>query len=195
MPNYIRPRRPGAMIFFTVCLADHQQSLLTDHIKILREAVRYTKQRRPFGILAWVVLPDRMHAVWKMPKTDANYSQRWGMIKARFSKHIRMFEGAPPVPRHGSAGGVNPALRKGEAGIWQKRFWEHHIRDAQDLSACIHACHIAPVTQGLVGAPELWPFSSMHRDRRRRGEECRAGLTPPLPARGGVNPALRGLPA
>ena len=154
MPNYIRPRVPGATVFFTVCLARAGTSLLTDHVDLLREAVAHTRRRRPFGIDAWVVLPDHMHAVWTLPADDADYSQRWGWIKARFSKHLRL------------RGGVNPALRKGEVGIWQRRFWEHHIRGPGDYTAHVRKCHMDPVHHGLVTRPEDWAFSSIHRDIR-----------------------------
>ncbi|RDD65598.1 transposase [Thalassococcus profundi] len=76
-------------MFFTVCLARPGARLLVDEIDILREAVAVTRRRRPFAIDAWVVLPDHMHALWTLPEDDANYSDRWGAIKARFSKFVR----------------------------------------------------------------------------------------------------------
>ncbi|GHF72857.1 REP-associated tyrosine transposase [Seohaeicola zhoushanensis] len=168
MPNYRRPRAPGATVFFTVCLADRSWTLLTDEIAILREAVRYTRARRPFGIDAWVVLPNHMHAIWTLPADDGNYSERWGAIKARFSKHFRLAGRAPEVPAFGAGGGVNPALRKGQSGIWQPRFWEHHIRDRQDLEWHLAACHEDPVKHGLAGSATDWAYSSVHRDLRNR---------------------------
>lgn len=140
--------------------------MLIDEIDILREAVQVTRSRRPFGIEAWVVLPDHMHAVWTLPEEDPSYSQRWGMIKSRFSKFVRKAGRAPTVPEFGPGGGVNPALRKGEVGLWQKRFWEHHIRDPQDLAVHVRYCITNPVKHGLVERPEDWPHSSVHRDIR-----------------------------
>ncbi|WP_428928695.1 REP-associated tyrosine transposase [Marinibacterium sp. SX1] len=166
MPNYIRPRIAGATVFFTVCLAREGTSLLTDHVDLLRAAVAHVRKRRPFGIDAWVVLPDHMHAVWTLPHCDSNYSQRWGSIKAHFSKHLRFRGAAPEVPAFGPGGGVNPALRKGEVGIWQRRFWEHHIRGPGDYTAHVRKCHMDPVHHGLVTRPEDWAFSSIHRDIR-----------------------------
>ena len=167
MPNYRRPKPRGGSVFFTVCLAQRGSRLLIDEIDILREAVQTTRARRPFHIDAWVVLPDHMHTVWTLPEDDPSFSQRWGMIKARFSKHVRLAGRAPTVPDFGAGGGVNPALRKGEVGIWQRRFWEHHIRDRADYDAHVSYCLLNPVRHGLVDRPEEWEFSSIHRDIRQ----------------------------
>ena len=185
MSNYRRPVSPGASIFFTVCLAQRGGRLLIEEIDILREAVRVTRDRRPFQIDAWVVLPDHMHAVWSLPADDANVSDRWGAIKARFSKFVRLkhaeagsrrpgFSPAKslptelPVVRSGRYAGLKPGLRenKRECAIWQRRFWDHHIRDEADYAAHVRYCWINPVKHGLVVRPTDWPFSSIHRDIR-----------------------------
>ncbi len=164
MPNYIRPRIPGATIFFTVNLADRGSTLLLDQIDMLRAAIGLTRKDRPFHVDAWVVLPDHMHCVWTLPEGDCNYSTRWGAIKGRFSISLRRAGFTPPsTPGNG---GVNPALRKGQAGIWQKRFWEHHIRNAEDYSAHMRYCWMNPVKHGLVERPEDWPYSTVRRDIR-----------------------------
>jgi putative transposase len=85
MPSYQRPRVPGACVFFTVALADRGSTLLVDEVARLREAVRRTRAERPFGIDAWVVLPDHLHCVWTLPAGDADFSTRMGAIKAQFS--------------------------------------------------------------------------------------------------------------
>jgi len=183
MSNYKRPCVGGATVFSTVSLARREGTLLVDHIDLLREAVAVTKARRPFEIEAWVVLPDHMHAVWTLPKGDANYSDRWGAIKARFSKFVRLREGITvghrPTLQNGRRVGFQPTetqsmrdarspskTAKQDAGIWQRRFWEHHIRDQRDLEAHIRYCWINPVKHGLCEAPTDWPFSSIHRDAR-----------------------------
>lgn len=167
MPNYRRPRIAGATVFFTVTLAQRGGALLVDEIGMLREAVQVTRARRPFGIDAWVVLPDHLHAVWTLPAGDANYSDRWGAIKARFSKHARRAGFVPPPPVGAENGGVNPALRrKGEVGLWQPRFWEHHIRDRADYDAHVRYCWGNPVKHGFVARAVDWPYSSIHRDIR-----------------------------
>lgn len=89
MSRYLRPRVPGAAVFLTVTLADRGADLLVREVAVLREAVRATRADRWFGIDAWVVLPDHMHCVWTLPEGDADYSQRWSIVKTRFSRIIR----------------------------------------------------------------------------------------------------------
>ncbi|MEO0357701.1 MAG: transposase [Pseudomonadota bacterium] len=152
MPNYIRPRIPGATIFFTVTLLDRRRDLLVRHIDLLRDAVRMTRADRPFHIDAWVVLPDHMHCVWTLPEGDVDYSTRWRLIKARFSRQLE------PGRLRASH------IRRRERGIWQRRFWEHHIRGEDEYLECVSYCWTNPVKHGLVGDPEDWPYSSWHRD-------------------------------
>jgi putative transposase len=154
MSSYIRPHIPGASVFFTVTLAQRQSRLLVEEVDRLREAVAAVRLERPFVVEAWVVLPDHMHAVWTLPEGDAAYSVRWRLIKARFSR------GLPSGPLRRSH-----EIRH-ERGIWQRRFWERHIRDEQDFAAHIRYCWNNPVKHGLVERPEDWPYSSVHRDIR-----------------------------
>ena len=152
MSAYIRPRRPGASVFFTVALADRGADMLVRHIVVLRDAVRVTKAERPFRIDAWVVLPDHMHCVWTLPEGDTDYSTRWSVIKGRFSRMM------PHSPRRRSH------AERREHGLWQRRFWEHHIRDDVDWTNHVQYCWINPVKHRLVMRPEDWPYSSYHRD-------------------------------
>lgn len=151
------PPRPHCPLFFTVCLAARGLPALIDHLEILRHAVRETRRDRPFEILAWVVLPDHMHAVWRLPADDLNYSQRWGRIKARFSRD---------ACRAGLLASPRAAARKGESGIWQQRFCEHYCRDRTDLERHIHYCWLDPVKHGLAATPTEWQATSIHRDIR-----------------------------
>lgn len=163
MSCYIRPKIGGGVpIFFTVCLSDRSATALMDHLDILRNAVRVTRLDRPFEILAWVVLPDHMHAIWQLPAEDPNYSQRWGRIKARFSRDACRAGLVPPRRN----GGTSPTLHKGETGIWQRRFWEHHCRNQDDLDQHLRYCWMDPVSHGLVEHPTDWIASSIHRDIR-----------------------------
>ncbi len=176
MSRYIRPKVPGASVFITVALADRGARTLVEQIDALREAVRVTKAERSFQIDAWVVLPDHIHTVWTLPEGDANYSGRMAAIKARFTMTLRRSGFSPtPTPNpHGAVGGrqrvgLKPDLqadarRGNEAPIWQKRFWEHHIRDDAAFPACVRYCWINPVKHKLVGHPRDWPYSSWHRD-------------------------------
>lgn len=154
MPNYLRPNISGATIFFTVNVARHNRTVLTDEIERLREAVRQTKAERPFDIDAWVVLPHQMHCIWKLPVGDGDFPTRWRLIKSRFSR------GLPEGMKRNSH-----ELRR-ERGIWQRRYWEHHIRDNADHMRHLRHCWFAPVRHGLVKAPTDWPYSSIHRDAR-----------------------------
>lgn len=166
MSAYLRPRLPGAVVFFSVALADRGSDLLVREISRLRQAVAATRAERHFAIEAWVVLPDHLHAVWRIPEGDADYSVRWGAIKARFSMEVRRAGFTPPISPTGPDGVVNSALRKGQVGIWQKRFWEHHIRDERDFVAHVRYCWINPVKHGFVGRAADWPYSSIHCDIR-----------------------------
>jgi len=164
MPQYRRLYIPGACVFVTLTLQDRGSDLLVRHVDLLRQAVRDTRAERWFGIDGWVVLPDHMHCLWQLPEGDADYSTRVGAIKARFSMAVRRAGFTPPLPQTGPDGRVNPALRKGQVGIWQKRFWEHHIRDDRDWIAHRQYCWMNPVKHGFVEEPEDWPYSSYLRD-------------------------------
>lgn len=179
MSRYIRPKVPGACVFFTVNLVDREADTLVRHVDVLRQAVAVTRAKRPFGIDAWVVLPDHMHCVWTLPEGDSDYSNRMSEIKGRFTREIRRSGPAPTPSERNSYGarggrvrvgvgqeervGAGPDLRD-EAPIWQKRFWEHHIRDDRDFAEHVRYCWINPVKHGLVGHPREWPYSSWNRD-------------------------------
>ncbi|MBB1499422.1 transposase [Paracoccus sp. MC1862] len=152
MPRYLRPRLPGVPIFFTVALAQRGSSLLLEEVEQLRQAVRVTRAERPFAIEAWVVLPDHLHCIWRLPEGDTDYPARWRLIKARFSRAVPM----------GTRRDSHIARR--ERGVWQRRFWDHHIRDEADLAAHLRYCWFNPVKHGLVQRVEDWPFSSVHRE-------------------------------
>jgi putative transposase len=153
MPNYRRAFVSGGCWFFTVNLFDCKSRLLVDNIGALREAVRATKLRYPFEIDAMVVLPDHVHAIWTLPDDDFDFSSRWRLIKTHFSKSIPKGERLTPTRR-----------ARGERGIWQRRYWEHLIRDEKDHSHHVEYCWFNPVKHGLVSNVEDWPFSSFHRD-------------------------------
>lgn len=165
MSQYRRPRSPNVPVFFTLCLAQRGSTLLIDGLDVLRDAVGHVKTYRPFDILAFVVLPDHLHAVLKFPEDDPNYSQRWGSIKARFSREARRAGLVPPWPSDETEA-QRGLFRKGEAGLWQKRFWEHHCRDERDVETHIRYCWGNPVKHGLVDRASDWMASSIHRDIR-----------------------------
>jgi putative transposase len=153
MRTYIRNRVPGGLYFFTVNLARRAENmLLIEHIDHLRNAYQLTCRERPFETVAAVVLPEHLHVIWRLPEGDDDYSTRWRLLKGRFSHAI-----APHETRHQSR------LRKGERGIWQRRYWEHTIRDEVDLHAHIDYIHHNPVKHGWCKAPTEWEFSTLHR--------------------------------
>ena len=155
MTAYRRVRVPGATYFFTLCLEDRLSSALTDHADALRAAFLKTQAERPFYCDAIVVLPDHLHAIWTLPEGDTDFSTRWRLIKARFVRET----GLSGLRRRSH-------LKKGERGVWQRRFWEHAIRDEADHRAHVEYCWANPVRHGLVVRPVDWPFSSIHRDIR-----------------------------
>jgi len=157
MTSYRRNFVPGGSFFFTVNLAERKRSLLTDNIELLRAAFREVRQRHPFTIDAIVVLPDHIHTVWTMPENEANFSTRWRLIKSMFSRSLA----------HGER--ISPSrLAKGERGIWQRRYWEHTIRDETDFERHIDYIHINPVKHGLVDRVCDWEPSSFHHYVRLR---------------------------
>lgn len=152
MPNYRRARVPGATYFFTVNLRDRRSDLLIREVELLRETVRATRARHPFHIDAWVVLPDHMHCLWTLPPGDADFARRWKVIKFAFAKRLPITETR-----------TTNQQRRGERGIWQRRYWEHLIRDELDYQRHFDYIHINPLKHGYVERLEDWPYSSFHR--------------------------------
>lgn len=150
--RYRRANTPGGTYFFTVNLADRSSRLLVDRIDDLRASVRLVKQRHPFEIVAWIVLPEHLHAIWTLPQDDADYSTRWALIKAGYSRRIERSEVISPSRR-----------AKGERGLWQRRFWEHQIRDEIDLQRHVDYVHFNPVKHGHALRAADWRYSSIHR--------------------------------
>src|SRR6267378_8308788 len=123
MTNYRRNFTAGGSFFFTVNLAERRLRLLTQHIGALRSAFRETHRRHPFTIDAVVVLPDHLHTVRTLPEADADFATRWRLIKSAFSRSLATGERIS-----------ESRAAKGERGIWQRRFWEHTVRDDHDFA-------------------------------------------------------------
>lgn len=170
MSAYQRLVVPGGTYFFTVRLQDRGSRLLVERVDLLRAACRLCIARWPMQIDTAVILPDHLHMIWTLPAGDGDFSARWRLIKATFSRHV-------PGPAHVPAS----MAARGEKGVWQRRFWEHLIRDETDLAA--HRAHAltAPVREGLVARAQDWPLSSLQRDLRLGrsvGLEAAAGYGP-----------------
>ena len=152
MTTYRRDRTPGATWFFTLALHDRRSRLLVEHIGPLREAFRYVTERHPWAIDAIVILPDHLHALCTLPEDDNDYALRWRLMKAHFSRALP--RGETPSPSRAG---------KGERGIWQRRYWEHRIRDEQDFSRHVDYIHFNPCKHRHVQRVVDWPWSSFHR--------------------------------
>ncbi|MEQ1530420.1 MAG: transposase [Methylococcales bacterium] len=153
MTDYRRAYVPGATWFFTVNLAERNGNrLLLDHINALGVAFRYAQQRHPFQMEAVVILPEHLHAIWTLPEGHSDFSVRWNLLKGHFSRSI--------------AGGERRSasrIKRRERGIWQRRFWEHVVRDQQDFNNHVDYIHWNPVKHGHVERACDWPYSSFHR--------------------------------
>ena len=170
MPNYRRCHTPGGTYFFTVNLLErHRNNLLIREIDLLRNAIRTVRAKHPFHIDGWVVLPEHMHAIWTLPPGDHDYSLRWRAIKALFSRGLDLTERRSTVRRS-----------RGERGIWQRRFWEHAIKNDQDYVAHMDYLHYNPVKHGHVKSVAEWPHSTFHR-------LVKVGVYPPHWAGGAVD--------
>ena len=150
--QYKRYYQQGASYFFTINLADRSSNLLIEKIEILRYAFKIVKQKHPFHIDAIVILPDHLHILCTMPNNDADFSKRIKLIKYYLSYNIAKTEVI-----------LNSRLRKSERGIWQRRFWEHCIRDETDYHAHINYIHMNPVKHEYVKQVKDWRYSSFHR--------------------------------
>lgn len=155
MPEYRRARE-GCTFFFTVVTYRRQRFLcLEKSRRILREAIQKVRESHPFIIDAWVLLPEHLHCIRTLPENDNNHSIRWALIKREFSKNAGSFF-RTPAPNASQ-------LAKRESTIWQRRFWEHMIRDDRDCKTHCDYIHYNPVKHGLVKAPREWPHSTFHR--------------------------------
>jgi putative transposase len=163
MSNYQRLHITGACYFFTV-VTWRRKAIFTDdsRIQILRDALQKVKQSRPFQIDAMVVLPDHLHCIWQMPDGDSDYSSRWREIKKAVSRQI------------------DPATNaRKERLIWQRRFWEHTIRDENDWQRHMDYIHYNPVKHGLVQHPSHWPWSSFANAVKKGWYPADWGAQPP----------------
>jgi putative transposase len=151
MRNYLRMRAAGGVYFFTVNLAERRgNTLLVDRIDVLRDAFLRTRLERPFALEAIVVLPEHLHCLWRLPPGDNDFPTRWRLIKSRFSRAIAVTERQSRSRR-----------RQGERGLWQRRYWEHMVRDDDDYRHHLDYIHFNPVKHGLVRDAADWPHSSL----------------------------------
>ena len=154
--RYRRADVKGGTYFFTVNLADRQQTLLVDEFEKLRLVINNVKKQHPFQLDAMVVLPEHLHAILTLPVDDNDFAKRWMLIKTGFSRQLPKQEL------------INDSRkRKGERGIWQRRYWEHVIRDELDFERHVNYIHYNPVKHGYVKRAIDWPNSTIHEYMRK----------------------------
>ena len=146
MSQYLRAQIQGGCYFFTVVTYQRRHIFTTEaHVELLRQACRRTMLKRPFTIDAMVILPNHLHCIWQLPSGAADYSSRWRDIKKAVSQHIN-----------------HSTNTRNERPVWQRRFWEHTIRDEKDWRQHMDYIHYNPVKHGLATSPAAWPWSSFH---------------------------------
>ena len=157
MPQYRRSRQPNSRYFFTVVTHDRNHIFASEFSReCLREAFRTIQRKYFFTIDGMVLLPDHLHAIWSLPEDDSNFSMRWNLIKNRFTRlYLQTNPGVHSVS--------HSRIQKREQGIWQRRFWEHLIRDDEDFFKHLEYIHYNPVKHGYVRNPADWEWTSFHR--------------------------------
>ena len=157
MPDYRRAFQPGGTFFLTLVTERRARILMTDGARaMLRRAFEATRTCLPFQIPAIVLLPNHLHLLMALPEGDSDYSKRMGRIKKAFTEAWLAGRGLEqPVSRS--------RRRNRRRGVWQRRFWEHMIRDDADFIRHCDYIHYNPVRHGLVACPRAWPYSSFHR--------------------------------
>lgn len=171
MPEYRRSRQEGGTFFFTVVTYGRYPYLRAiPAVRLFEDCVGAIQEVHPFVVRAQVILPDHVHAIWTLPTGDSDFSIRWKKIKSLFT---RRYSGRPVLF-------VRDSLRsKGEGGIWQRRFWEHCIRDEDDLAAHLDYIHYNPVKHGLAALPTAWPHSTFAEYVKRGLYEADWGSSEP----------------
>lgn len=150
--RYRRANTPGATYFFTLNAADRAGRLLTENIDALRASLRMVRRSRPFVLDAICVLPDHLHLLMTLPTEDADFATRIMLIKQGFSRRIPQGERV-----------IVSRASKGERGLWQRRYWEHLIRNDADFERHVDYIHFNPVKHGWAKRAADWPHSSIHR--------------------------------
>jgi putative transposase len=146
---------PGGTYFFTVVTYNRGRFLCEPAAcDCLRATIHECRQRWPFESIAFVLLPDHLHAIWTLPTGDCGYSQRWAWLKHTFTR--RWLEARCSAADSGR-------IWQRRRTVWQPRFWEHTIREEKDFGNHLDYIHYNPVKHGYAVKPQDWPYSSFHR--------------------------------
>jgi putative transposase len=156
MPDYRRVHLPGGTFFFTLVTFDRRPIFRDPAARMLfYEVQENVRAKHPFVTVAFNLLLEHYHCLWRLPEGDSNYSMRLSEIKRQFShRYLREIE--PILEKSASR------VKREEISLWQRRFWEHTIRDEVDLYNLIDYIHYNPVKHGLVGCVREWEDSSFH---------------------------------
>jgi putative transposase len=157
MPNYVRAFQPGGTFFITLVTEGRVPIFAEESARaMLHVAFERCRLLHSFVLDAIVLLPDHLHFLVTLPEDDADFSVRIANIKANFTRRYLEANGAE------QARSVS-RLRQRARGVWQRRFWEHTIRDPTDLLHHFDYLHYNPVKHNYARCPHAWPHSSFHR--------------------------------
>jgi putative transposase len=162
--RYRRLRISGGTYIFTLVTFDRLPIFRNDEaVELLKTSLQSVAIDHPFQILGYVIMPDHLHCIWELPDGDPDFSGRWSLVKARFTRaYAKRFDTTKPSPSR---------LRRRERSVWQRRFWEHFIQDDKELNQCLDYVHLNPIYHGFVAHPIEWKHSSF-------GDYVRDGIYP-----------------
>lgn len=159
MSNYRRFFSKDYNIVFFTIVTNNRIPVLIDNIEILRKSFLYAKEKFSFEIVSAVVLNDHIHLILKLQSTN-DYPEIIRLIKYYFSMHIKNGGQSGSVPTLQVSDSKN---KKREKGIWQRRYWEHTIRDEVDFNKHIDYIHYNPIKHGYVKMAKDWEYSTFKK--------------------------------
>ena len=152
MSNIRRYQIPGSIVFITAVCYQREPFLKPQSSKrLLLEVLNDVKQVQPFQMLAYVILDDHFHWMIK-PSEGESFSKIMQSVKLKFTNRYKKLH-----------------TQNNKVSTWQKRFWDHVIRDEEDLKRHLDYIHYNPIKHGLVNTLNQYPYSSfLHHVGRGR---------------------------
>ena len=130
---------------------------MLEHIDLLREAFLLSKKQYCYELIAVSVMPDHLHMLIK-PENAKEYPKIISCIKRKFTYSINQkTSGLYRQVRSASR------VKKREAGVWQRRYYEHTIRNEKELMSHIDYIHYNPVKHGYTDKAQNWNHSSFQK--------------------------------